>query len=69
MPTICSQMEENITFLLDEKYKKIALLTSKINSNNKVDIDYNKIQMDVNSLNTLNFDVIPLHFCKFVLMP
>jgi hypothetical protein len=52
-------MEENITFLLDEKYKKIALLTSKINSNNKVDIDYNKMQMDVNSLNTLNFDVIP----------
>lgn len=59
MPTICSQMEENITFLLDEKYKKIALLTSKINSTNKVDIDYNKMQMDVNSLNTLNFDVIP----------
>jgi len=59
MPTICSQMEENITFLLYEKYKKIALLTSKINSTNKVDIDYNKMQMDVNSLNTLNFDVIP----------
>ena len=59
MPTICSQMEENITFLLDEKYKKIALLTSKINANNKVDIDYNKMQMDVNSLNTLNIDVIP----------
>lgn len=59
MPTICSQMEEDITFLLNDKYKKIALLTSKINSSNKVDIDYNKMQMDVNSLNTLNVDVIP----------
>lgn len=37
----------------------LTKLTSKINSNNKVDIDYNKMQMDVNSLNTLNFDVIP----------
>ena len=59
MPTICLQMEENISFLLEEKYKKIVLLTSKINLNNKVDINYNKMQMDVNSLNTLNFDVIP----------
>ncbi len=59
MPTICTQMEENITFLIDDKCKKIVLLTSKINANNKVDIDYNKMQMDVNSLNTLNFDVIP----------
>jgi len=59
MPTICTQMEENIAFLLDDKCKKIVLLTSKINANNKVDIDYNKMQMDVNSLNTLNFDVIP----------
>lgn len=59
MPTICLQMEENIDFLRNNKYKKIVLLTSKINSHNKVETVYNKMQMDVNSLNTLNFDVIP----------
>ena len=59
MPTICKQMEENLTFLCDSRYKKIMLLTSRINSLNDVSIEYNKLQMDVNSLNTLNFDVIP----------
>ena len=59
MPTICTQMEENITFLQNDKYKKIVLLTSRINLYNKIDVGYNKMQMDVNSLNTLNFDVIP----------
>lgn len=59
MPTICKQMESNIDFLLDERNKKIVLLTSKINANNEVDVSYNKMQMDVNSLNTLGFDVIP----------
>lgn len=58
MPTICSQMEKDISFLSNEKYKKIALLTSKINSNNEVEANYNKMQMDVNSLNTMHFDVI-----------
>jgi hypothetical protein len=59
MPTICTQMEENLTFLLDERIKKITLLTSKINAKNEVSAYYNKTQMDVNSLNTLNIDVIP----------
>lgn len=60
MPTICNQMEESLTFLLDnEKYKKIVVLTSKINIKNEAPIEYNKLQMDINSLNTLNFDVIP----------
>ncbi len=59
MPTICNQMEEDVNFLLDEQYKKIVLLTSKINKENQVDIKYNKMQMDINSLNTLGFDVIP----------
>jgi len=59
MPTICTQMQKNKDFLNNSKFKKIALLTSRINASNVVDIDYNKMQMDVNSLNTLNFDVIP----------
>lgn len=59
MPTICNQMEKDLTFLLNNNYKKIALLTSQINLRNEVPITYNKLQMDVNSLNTLNIDVIP----------
>ena len=59
MPTICKQMEKDIAFLSDERYKNIVLLTSKINEENKVPVTYNKMQMDVNSLNTLHFDVIP----------
>lgn len=59
MPTICTQMNNDITFLLNEKYKKIVLLTSQVNKKNEIDIAYNKMQMDINSLNTLNFDVIP----------
>ncbi len=59
MPTICNQMEKDLTFLLNNDYKKIALLTSQINLKNEVPISYNKMQMDVNSLNTLNIDVIP----------
>lgn len=64
MPTICKQMNLDITFLLNDKYKKIVVLTSKINSNNEVSISYNKLQMDVNSLNTMNFDVIPFFAIK-----
>ena len=59
MPTICNQMEKDITFLLNNNYKKIAILTSQINQKNEVSITYNKLQMDINSLNTLNIDVIP----------
>ena len=59
MPTICNQMEQNLTFLLNNNFKKIAVLTSQINLKNEVPITYNKLQMDVNSLNTLNIDVIP----------
>lgn len=58
MPTIYTQMCEDLNFLIDNKYKKIAVLTSKINKNNYAPINYNKLQMDVNSLNTLNIDVI-----------
>lgn len=58
MPTICNQMEKDLTFLCNNNFKKIALLTSKINADNEVSLEYNKIQMDINSLNTLNFDVI-----------
>lgn len=64
MPTICKQMNFDITFLLNDKYKKIVVLTSKINSNNEVSISYNKLQMDINSLNTMNFDVIPFFAIK-----
>lgn len=64
MPTICKQMNLDITFLLNEKYKKIVVLTSKINSTNEVSISYNKLQMDINSLNTMNFDVIPFFAIK-----
>ena len=64
MPTICKQMNLDITFLLNDKYKKIVVLTSKINSSNEVSISYNKLQMDVNSLNTMNFDVIPFFAIK-----
>ena len=64
MPTICKQMNLDITFLLNAKYKKIVVLTSKINSANEVSITYNKLQMDINSLNTMNFDVIPFFAIK-----
>lgn len=64
MPTICKQMDLDITFLINDKYKKIVVLTSKINSNNEVSVSYNKLQMDINSLNTLNFDVIPFFAIK-----
>ena len=64
MPTICNQMENDITFLLNNSYKKIALLTSQINQKNEVSITYNKLQMDINSLNTLNIDVIPFFSIK-----
>jgi hypothetical protein len=59
MPAICKKMEKDIAFLTDERYKKIVLLTSKINAENEVPATYNKMQMDVNSLNTFEFDVIP----------
>ncbi len=65
MPTICNQMEESLTFLLDNtRYKKIVVLTSKINLKNEAPVNYNKFQMDINSLNTLNFDVIPFFNIK-----
>lgn len=64
MPTICRQMQYDLNFLLDNKYKKIAVLTSKINQTNTAPIIYNKLQMDVNSLNTLNIDVIPFFQIK-----
>lgn len=59
MPTICNHMKLDLKFLIDNKYKKIAILTSNINNTNSVSAEYNKLQMDVNSLNTLNIDVIP----------
>ena len=59
MPTICNQMEKDITFLVNDNYKKIILLTSKINKNNQVSTEYNTLQMNINSLNTMHFDVIP----------
>lgn len=59
MPTICTEMNNHISFLLDDKYKKIVFLTSQINKKNEVETTYNKMQMDINSLNTLNFDVVP----------
>lgn len=64
MPTICKQMEDDINFLLDSGFKKIILLTSRINKDNKVSAKYQKMQMDVNSLNTLGFDVIPFFQIK-----
>jgi hypothetical protein len=65
MPVICNQMEQKMEFLLDNNIKKIVLLTSQINQNNKIDNKkYNTLQMDINSLNTLNFDVIPFFKIK-----
>ncbi|MBE6824712.1 MAG: hypothetical protein E7513_05135 [Ruminococcaceae bacterium] len=64
MPTICNQMEKNVAFLFDDSYKKILVMTSQINQNNQVEVGYNKLQMDINSLNTLNFDVIQLFKIK-----
>ncbi len=64
MPTIYMQMKCDLNFLLDNKYKKIAVLTSQINQTNTAPIIYNKLQMDVNSLNTLNIDVIPFFQIK-----
>lgn len=64
MPTICKQMEQDIAFLSDESYKKILILTSQINISNEVSTGYNKLQMDINSLNTLNFDVVQLFKVK-----
>lgn len=65
MPTICNQMEDSLTFLLDNtRYKKIVVLISKINLKNEAPVNYNKLQMDINSLNTLNFDVIPFFNIK-----
>jgi len=59
IPIICKQMEENIQFLIDGNIKKILLLTSQVNKNNEIANDkYHTLQMDVNSLNMLNFDVI-----------
>lgn len=64
MPTICRHMNADITFLLNEKYKKIVLLTSKINANNEVSLSYNTLQLDINCLNTMGFDVIPFFAVK-----
>lgn len=64
MPTICKQMSRDITFLLNENYKKIVVLTSQINKKNEVSLSYNKLQMDINSLNTMTFDVIPFFAIK-----
>ncbi len=64
MPTICAQMNADITFLFNQNYKKIVLLTSKINANNEVSLSYNTLQLDINCLNTMNFDVIPFFAVK-----
>lgn len=60
MPMIANQMESNINFLIDKKIKKICILTSKFNSKNTISEEYNTLQMNVNSLNTINFDVIQI---------
>lgn len=64
MPMIATQMKESLTFLLDKEIKKICLLTSKFNMTNTISKDYNTLQMNVNSLNTINFDVIPFFMVK-----
>ena len=64
MPTICNQMNRDISFLLNDKYKKIVVLTSRINSKNEVSLLYNTLQMDINCLNTMHFDVIPFFAIK-----
>ena len=67
MPTICRQMQLDTTFLINERIKKIAILTAWINKNNEIEKKEhgkNSMQKDINSLNTLNFDVIPLFKIK-----
>ena len=64
MPMICNQMERNINFLLDKDIKRIFVLTSRFNQKNEISKDYNTLQMNVNSLNTLNFDVINMFTVK-----
>lgn len=58
MPMIANQMKSNIAFLMDKNIKKICVLTSRFNKSNTISKDYNTLQMNVNSLNTINFDVI-----------
>lgn len=58
MPMIANQMKTNINFLIDDKIKKICILTSRFNLKNTISKEYNTLQMNVNSLNTINFDVI-----------
>jgi len=64
MPMIANQMKDNIAFLLDKSIKKISILTSRFNLNNTISKDYNTLQMNVNSLNTINFDVIQFFSVK-----
>lgn len=59
MPTILQYMKEETTFLLNNDYKKVCLLTSQFNKKNNIGTDYNTLQMNINSLNTMGFDVIP----------
>lgn len=58
MPMIANQMQINKNFLLDGNIKRICVLTSQFNKQNIISKEYNTLQMNVTSLNTLNFDVI-----------
>lgn len=68
MPMVCKRMEMDINFLLNKNIKKICVLTSKFNSKNEISQDYNTLQMNVNSLNTINFDVIAFFPVKYLSM-
>jgi len=59
MPIVAKEMNKKIDFLLNKKIKKIFVLTSQINKDNVVkDDESNTLQLNVNSLNTIGFDVI-----------
>lgn len=58
MPTVCAQMQKHRDFLLNDQYKKIVVMTSIINSENKIKKLNSSLQLQVSSLNSLNFDVI-----------
>lgn len=65
MPLINREIKDNIAFLLDKRIKKIFILTSQVNISNVIkDDDGNTLQLNVNILNTMGFDVIPFFRIK-----
>jgi len=59
MPVIAKLLTNDINFLFNTKIKKIFILSSQINKDNIVkDDEANTLQLNVNALNSMGFDVI-----------